>query len=117
MNRITQLQFGRLIFVTGPETSYELTTIEVLRVVNFAAGLGIYPHPPSAQELGVLLKAAREDLDMTQVKLAYRLGVSVGYLSKMENGTANITNALWHKVVNVLLAASMSRQDEQEALT
>lgn len=116
MNRIT-LQAGRLIFEADPETSYELTPFEVLQIVNIAAGLGVYQRPPSAQELGVLLKAAREELGMTQVRLAHRLDVSVGYLSKMENGTANITNALWHKVVNVLSEAFISRQDEGEVLT
>ncbi len=56
----------------------------------------------SLKNLGLRLKNARLERDDSQKKFAFRLGISIPTLHKMENGHPNVAIGTWIKALEVL---------------
>jgi HTH-type transcriptional regulator/antitoxin HipB len=54
-----------------------------------------------AFRLGVMLKQARMEMNMTQEELAEKTGTKKSYISKIERGLSNIQLNTFHKLIEI----------------
>lgn len=67
--------------------------------------------PASAAEIGCSIRDYRQELGVTQARLAERLAVSPAYLSKVEAGRSNATIGMLARIAAALDARLVVRFD------
>ncbi len=58
--------------------------------------------------LGVMLKEARKDANMTQEELAERTGTKKSYISRIERGLSDIQVSTYYKLVEIGLGKNLN---------
>jgi HTH-type transcriptional regulator/antitoxin HipB len=58
--------------------------------------------------LGIMLKEARIEMNMTQEELAEKTGTKKSYISRIERGLSNIQLTTFHKLVEIGLNKSLN---------
>ncbi|WP_073215097.1 helix-turn-helix domain-containing protein [Aequorivita viscosa] len=61
-----------------------------------------------AFRLGVMLKQARKDANLTQEELAERTGTKKSYISRIERGLSDIQISTFHKLIETGLGRSLN---------
>ena len=61
-----------------------------------------------AFRLGVMLKEARKDANMTQEQLAERVGTKKSYISRVERGLSDIQLSTYYKLIEIGLGKNLS---------
>ena len=61
-----------------------------------------------AFRLGVMLKEARKEANMTQEELAQRIGTKKSYISRIERGLSDIQMSTYYKLVETGLGKSLN---------
>lgn len=61
-----------------------------------------------AFRLGVMLKEARKEANMTQEELAERVGTKKSYISRIERGLSDIQLSTYYKLIEIGLGKSLS---------
>ena len=63
-----------------------------------------------AFRLGVMLKEARKEANLTQEELAERLGTKKSYISRIERGSSDIQISTYYKLVEIGLGRHLNIQ-------
>ena len=61
-----------------------------------------------AFRLGVMLKEARNDANMTQDELAQKTGTKKSYISRIERGQSDIQISTYHKLIEIGLGKHLN---------
>ena len=61
-----------------------------------------------AFRLGVMLKEARQDANLTQEQLAVRTGTKKSYISRIERGLSDIQVSTYHKLIELGLGKHLN---------
>ncbi len=61
-----------------------------------------------AFRLGLMLKEARNEADMTQEELAQRTGTKKSYISRIERGQSDIQISTYHKLIEIGLGKHLN---------
>ena len=61
-----------------------------------------------AFRLGVMLKEARKNSNMTQEELAERTGTKKSYISRIERGQSDIQISTYHKLIEIGLGKQLN---------
>ncbi|RLD43583.1 MAG: transcriptional regulator [Bacteroidetes bacterium] len=61
-----------------------------------------------AFRLGVMLKEARKDLNMTQEQLAEKTGTQKSYISRIERGLSDIQISTYYKLIEIGLGKHLN---------
>lgn len=61
-----------------------------------------------AFRLGVMLKEARKEANLTQEELAERTGTKKSYISRIERGLSDIQVSTYHKLIEIGLGKSLN---------
>jgi len=61
-----------------------------------------------AFRLGVMLKEARKDSNVTQEELAERTGTKKSYISRIERGQSDIQISTYHKLIEIGLGKQLN---------
>lgn len=61
-----------------------------------------------AFRLGVMLKEARKEANMTQEELAKRTGTKKSYISRIERGLSDIQISTFHKLIEIGLGKCLN---------
>ncbi len=61
-----------------------------------------------AFRLGVMLKEARKEANLTQEELAERTGTKKSYISRIERGASDIQISTYHKLIEIGLGKQLS---------
>jgi len=60
-----------------------------------------------AFRLGVMLKEARKEANLTQEELAERTGTKKSYISRIERGMSNIQISTYHRLIEIGLGRNL----------
>lgn len=61
-----------------------------------------------AFRLGVMLKEARKEANLTQEELAERTGTKKSYISRIERGLSDIQVSTYHKLIEIGLGKNLT---------
>ncbi len=61
-----------------------------------------------AFRLGVMLKEARQDANLTQEQVAERTGTKKSYISRIERGLSDIQVSTYHKLIEIGLGKHLN---------
>jgi len=61
-----------------------------------------------AFRLGVMLKEARQDANLTQEQVAKRTGTKKSYISRIERGLSDIQVSTYHKLIEIGLGKHLN---------
>ena len=61
-----------------------------------------------AFRLGVMLKEARNDANITQEELALKTGTKKSYISRIERGKSDIQISTYHKLIEIGLGKNLN---------
>ena len=61
-----------------------------------------------AFRLGVMLKEARQEANLTQEKLAEKTGTKKSYISRIERGLSDIQISTFHKLIEIGLGKTLN---------
>ena len=61
-----------------------------------------------AFRLGVMLKEARQEANLTQEELAKKTGTKKSYISRIERGKSDIQISTFHKLIEIGLGKNLS---------
>ena len=67
-----------------------------------------YDAEPSAFRLGVMLKEARNEANITQDELAQRTGTKKSYISRIERGQSDIQISTYYKLIEIGLGKHLN---------
>lgn len=67
-----------------------------------------YDSESLAFRLGVMLKEARNEANMTQEELANKVGTKKSYISRVERGLSDIQLSSYHKIIELGLGKNLN---------
>jgi ribosome-binding protein aMBF1 (putative translation factor) len=67
-----------------------------------------YDSESLAFRLGVMLKEARNEANMTQEELANKVGTKKSYISRVERGLSDIQLSSFHKIIELGLGKNLN---------
>ncbi len=67
-----------------------------------------YDSESLAFRLGVMLKEARKEVNLTQEELAERTGTKKSYISRIERGLSDIQISTYHKLIEIGLGKKLT---------
>lgn len=67
-----------------------------------------YDSESLAFRLGVMLKEARNEANMTQEELANKVGTKKSYISRVERGLSDIQLSSYHKLIEIGLGKNLN---------
>lgn len=67
-----------------------------------------YDSESLAFRLGVMLKEARNEVNMTQEELANRVGTKKSYISRVERGLSDIQISSYYKLIEIGLGKNLN---------
>ena len=68
----------------------------------------IYDSDSLAFRLGIMLKEARKEVQITQEQLAERTGTKKSYISRIERGKSDIQISTYHKLIETGLGKQLN---------